>query len=394
MPIWQSECTKPHQRGPILAFETSLVPAGVMISYWVDFGLSYAEPSQVAWRFPVALQLVFASFVLAFILLLPESPRWLVLKEQYEQATQVLSILHDASPTSEVVTEHLNAIRAAVHSDNAAGWKAVLSQGDLKNRTRTILAVGIQVMSQFTGINVLTFYATSIFQNEIGLSPFMSRILSGCLGTDSFISGMVSIAVIRNFPRRQVAMFNLTGMTFSMIVLAISRKFQGHAMGIVATVFMFVFKTFFALGFAQIPWIYPAEITPLTIRVQSNAMSTAANWVCVFAVVMIAPIAFQNIGWKTYLIFAVCNVAALVVVYLFYPETRNRSLEEIDLIFKASSGPFGAVKEARLLRPHFDHRGEPIISLEADIKGIEDRNDATAHIERAVKLPRREFRAR
>lgn len=372
MPVWQAECTKPHQRGPIMAFETSLVPAGVMISYWVDFGLSYAEPSQAAWRFPVAMQLVFAFFVMSLIFWLPESPRWLVLKDRRDEAAKVLSALYDTSDREEAISEQLNDIDAAIETENSTDWTAVFRQGLSKARTRTILAVSIQVMNQFCGINVMTFYATSVFQNEIGLSPFISRILSGFLGTTSFIAAMGSVALIKYFGRRQVLLLNLSGMAASMIALAVTEKAKGYVAGIVAAAFIFTFIAFFSLGFAQIPWIYAAEVTPLAVRVQANALSTATNWVCVFIVVMITPIAFNNIGWRTYLIFACCSVFSMVIVYFCFPETKDRSLEEIELIFDKSSGPFGAVKQAKVTQHHFNKKGETIKSLAADFQHIED----------------------
>ncbi|OGM42337.1 hypothetical protein ABOM_007873 [Aspergillus bombycis] len=359
VPVWQAECTKPHQRGPIMAIETSLVPAGVMVSYWVDFGLSYAEPSQAAWRFPIALQLLFAFFVMGFILWLPESPRWLVLKGQREEAAEVLGALYDVSDRDEAILQNLNAIDTAIEAEASTDWLAVFREGPARARTRTLMAISIQIMSQFSGINVITFYATSIFQNEIGLTPFVSQILSGCLGTAGFIAAMGSIPLIKYVGRRQVMLLNLCGMGASMIALAVTEKIKGYTTGIVAAVFVFTFMISFGLGFAQIPWIYPAEITPLATRVQANALSTATNWTSVFIVVMITPIALNSIGWRTYLIFACCSAFFMVIAYCCFPETRNRSLEEIELIFSESSGLFGAVQQARLTQHHFDNEGEP-----------------------------------
>lgn len=372
VPVWQAECSRPHQRGPIMAFETSLVPAGVMMSYWIDFGLSYADPNQAAWRFPIALQLVFAIFVMSLIFWLPESPRWLVLKGRRDEAAEVLAALYDASNQNGAVLEDLNAIDVAIEAETSTGPTAVIQEGRTRARTRTMMAVGIQIMSQFSGTNVVNFYATSIFQNEIGLSPFISRILSGCLGTVSFLVAMGSIVLIKHVGRRRILLLDLFGMCASMIALAVTQKVDGYESGIAAAIFVFIFIIFFSLGFAQIPWIYPAEITPLTTRVQANALSTATNWISVFIVVMITPIAFNNIGWRTYLIFACCNAFAMVVVYLCFPETRNRSLEEIELIFGDSSGPFGAVKQAKITPCHFGKTGEPIKSVAADVQHIEN----------------------
>lgn len=374
MPVWQAECTKPNQRGPIMAFSTSLVPGGVMVSYWVDFGFSYAEPTQAAWRVPVALQLIFAIFVMCLIFWLPESPRWLALKGRREEAANVLCALYDVSETDEAIFEQLGAIDAAIETENSTTWTAAFENGSSKARTRTLLAVAIQIMNQFCGTNVVNFYATSIFQNEIGLSPFLAQILSGCLGTVSFLAAMVSVGLIKYLGRRQVLLLNLGGMAASMIGLAVTGQIGGYTAGIVASVFVFTFIVFFSIGFAQVPWIYAAEVTPLVTRVQANALSTSTNWVCVFIVVMITPIAFNSIQWKTYLIFACCGVASMFVVYFCFPETKDRSLEEIELIFSDSSGPFGAVKQAKVTARHFDDKGRPVKGLVADFEHVENAN--------------------
>jgi MFS family permease len=98
VPTWQSETSKPHRRGQLVMIEGALITGGICISYWIDFGFSFLEPSSVSWRFPIAFQIVFALLILAFILELPESPRWLILKGKEDEAMQVLSALSDRSP--------------------------------------------------------------------------------------------------------------------------------------------------------------------------------------------------------------------------------------------------------------------------------------------------------
>jgi len=90
-------------------------------------------------------------------------------------------------------------------------------------------------------------------------------------------------------------------------------------------------------------WLYPAEIVPLKIRAPTNALATSGNWIFNFMVVMITPVAFETIGYQTYIIFAVINAFIFPTVYLFFPETRYRSLEEMDMIFKKSTNVFNVV---------------------------------------------------
>jgi hypothetical protein len=123
-------------------------------------------------------------------------------------------------------------------------------------------------------------------------------------------------------------------------------------------------------------WLYPAEIVPLKIRAPTNALATSGNWIFNFMVVMITPVAFATIGYQTYVIFAVINAAIVPIVYLFFPETRYRSLEEMDLIFKKSTNVFNVVpisiKEPFMYDKHGNKKQE---FLEA---GMNRRNGSVA----------------
>jgi len=251
-----------------------MVIAGVMISYWIDFGFSYLEPSSVAWRFPIAFQLVFSFFVLAMILLLPESPRWLILKDRPDDAVQVISALYDLPASDPLVADQLRAIHAIHHADAQTGMKDMFRQGPLKNRTRTLLAMSVQIISQVSGINIITYYAATIYQNEIGLTPLVSRILAAGNGTQYFVASLFSIPLVRYMNRRPLLMLCCTGQGCTMVLLAIMTSIGGTGPGIAAAAFLFVFNTFFGIGSAQLSWTYPAEITPLATRTQANGLST------------------------------------------------------------------------------------------------------------------------
>lgn len=118
-----------------------------------------------------------------------------------------------------------------------------------------------------------------------------------------------------------------------MAILAGTVSKGGFACGIVATVMLFLFNFFFAVGLLAIPWLLPAEYAPLAIRTKAAALSTASNWIFTFLVVMITPVSINNINWRTYIYFAVFNVAFLPLIWFFYPEVRNLSLEQVDRLF-------------------------------------------------------------
>jgi len=153
----------------------------------------------------------------------------------------------------------------------------------------------------------------------------------------------------------------------SMAVLAGATSHTSTTTGIVAAVFLFVFNSFFAVGWLGMTWLYPAEITPLSIRAPANAISTTGNWIWNFMVVMVTPVAFNSIGYKTYVVFAVINAFMVPCVYFFYPETAGRSLEEMDDIFHqvhGFKGIFTVVKVAREMPRRYGKKGELLINYD------------------------------
>jgi sugar porter (SP) family MFS transporter len=304
VPTWQSECSKSHRRGQLVMVEGALITGGIMISYWIDFALSFVNGS-VAWRFPIAFQLIFAIIILAFILELPESPRWLILRGREDEALHVLSHLSDLPSDDPYIRSEFAAIKDTVIEMKQGSFADLFKMGEDRNFHRVVLAYVNQVFQQISGINLITYYAATIYEREIKLDPLLSRILAACNGTEYFLASWIAVFLVEKVGRRKLMVFGAVGMSGSMAILAGMTHLGGSGPGIVAAAFLFIFNTFFAIGWLGMTWLYPAEIVPLKIRAPSNALSTSANWAFNFMVVMITPVAFSSIGYKTYIIFAV-----------------------------------------------------------------------------------------
>ncbi|EXJ91913.1 hypothetical protein A1O3_00463 [Capronia epimyces CBS 606.96] len=340
IPVWHSELMKPTSRGKGLSIELAINIFGVMLSYWVDYGMSYVT-SEAQFRFPIGFQIVFALITIALMLVLPESPRWLIAHGRSQEARNILWRLQgdvtSISPNNPIIDTELREIEHALNEEReAAGstsFLALFKSSPQRFRRRTLLGIGGQFMQQLSGINLITYYAPVIFQTSVGMSHNLSMLLAGFNGVAYFLSSLIPIWCLDRLGRRKLMLFACAGQAACMAILAGTVSNGNHASGIVASVMLFVFNFFFAVGLLAIPWCLPAEYAPLAIRTKAAALASASNWIFTFLVVEITPVSINNIGWRTYIYFAVFNAAFLPIIWLFYPETRNLSLEQIDKLF-------------------------------------------------------------
>lgn len=362
VPTWQSETSSSHKRGKLVMIEGALITCGVMISYWVDLGFSFA-PGSVAWRFPIAFQLFFCLFILAFVWNLPESPRWLILKGHHDEAKQVIAAIADLDINDDFVANEYRMIKGTVEEMSKGSFKDLFATNENRNLHRTFLAYLNQVFQQISGINLITYYAAVIYSG-LGMSSFMSRLLAALNGTEYFLASWPAVWLVERVGRRKLMLFGATGQAVTMALSAGVNSRSEPAFQITGVVLLFVFNTFFAIGWLGMTWLYPAEIVPLRIRAPANALSTSANWIFNFLVVMITPVAFNTIKYHTYTIFAVINAIMVPSVYFLFPETAYRSLEEMDTIFRKVhgwQGLFTVVKQAEIEPRRYGKNGELLI---------------------------------
>jgi MFS family permease len=210
------------------------------------------------------------------------------------------------------------------------------------------------------------------------MSPFLARLLAALNGTEYFLASWPAVFLVERVGRRKLMLFGAVGQAATMAILAGVNSVKTPPFQIAGVVFLFVFNTFFAIGWLGMTWLYPAEITPLRIRAPANALSTSSNWIFNFLVVMITPVAFNSIDYQTYTIFAIINAIMVPSVYFFFPETAYRSLEEMDSIFHKVHGLKGAltvVHQAKIEPRRYGKHGEILI----DFEHVDDKATAVHH---------------
>ncbi|KAE8354339.1 general substrate transporter [Aspergillus coremiiformis] len=336
IPTYQAECSRTSNRGLLICIEGSTVAIGTLISYWVDFGASYGSPD-LTWRFPIAFQCLFGLVIIFGLMVLPESPRWLFTQERYEEGERVIAALmgkpiedHDVQLQKQII---LDSIRASGMAAKSTPMSAVFTGGKTQHCRRMLLGASSQFFQQIGGCNAVIYYLPVLFKQSLNQTQFMSMILGGVNMIVYSIFACLSWVLIQKVGRRKLFLYGSFGQSASMVIIFAClipnrpEPAKGAAFG------LFTFIATFGATWLPLPWLYPAEISPLKTRGKANAISTCTNWLFNFLIVMVTPIMVRNIKWGTYLFFAVVNACFIPVIYIFYPETSGRSLEEIDLIF-------------------------------------------------------------
>lgn len=340
IPTWQAECSKSHNRGLLICIEASTIAFGTVIAYWIDFGLSYVDNS-VSWRVPIALQMIFAVCLVIGVLLLPESPRWLISQGFDDEGQRVVAALAASPYDSEktlLETRVIHETLAAMEGTQKTG--DLLTNGKTQHFRRMLLGASSQFFQQIGGCNAVIYFAPVIYENYIGLDHQLSLILGGVNATVYALSAFFSYPMVETVGRRNMFLWGSVGQAGSMFLASfclIPYNLGGDTENKVlygAVVGLFLFLISFGCTWLELPWLYPAEISPLRTRTQANAVSTMTNWLWNFSVVMWTPPMLNSIGgFGTFLFFGIINVLFVPIIYVFYPETKGRSLEELDVIF-------------------------------------------------------------
>ncbi|KAJ4290580.1 hypothetical protein N0V90_010797 [Kalmusia sp. IMI 367209] len=320
VPMYQSELCKREWRGRVVSWEIWFIGIGICLAYWIDYGFSFL-PGSVAWRCPIAIQLVFAIMVVFLVWGLPESPRWLCKRGRTEEAREVLCAVFNLDNNDPYVVSEMDAIRAAISIETGEGAQKIsglFKKDILQTRRRVLLAWFGLFMNQWSGINLVVYYMPTVLVENVGMTSQRAILIAGFVELMFPVGNTLPALALDKMGRRP-----------TMMLLSIGTEACASA----SIAFFFLYMLIFGATVNVVPWVWGPEILPLEARARGTAISVSSHWMWNFVIVMITPVLINRIGWKTYLIF-MCLLAAFVpIVYFCYPETSNLSLEEVDNLF-------------------------------------------------------------
>ncbi|KAF2014992.1 general substrate transporter [Aaosphaeria arxii CBS 175.79] len=337
-------------RGGLAAMYNANTMLGVALGYWINFGSIEHIPrtKNAQWQVPMGVQALPGILLVAGLLLIPESPRWLVARNRIEEAQLSLTRLRSLPIDHEFVRDEFNEIQdtATAEAELNAGrsWAITREIWTPTIRKRLILVMAIQVFFQFSGGNIITYYNTSIL-TSIGLKSQQANYLfSGIYGLVKFLTVcLYSGFLIDRFGRRPM-LFTGSAMligclTYLAAYLALANP-AAHASnspaasGWVAVVAIYIFAIGYAFSWATIPWIINAEVFPTKIRATCMSICITWQYLINFALTRAQPNMVVTIHpWGPFALFACVTAVATVYCYFCLPETKGLSMEHMDQLF-------------------------------------------------------------
>jgi MFS transporter, SP family, galactose:H+ symporter len=321
-PLYISEVAPVNIRGALVFLNQLAITIGILCAYIVDYAfVSVPE----GWRWMLGLSAIPAAVLWIGMAFMPESPRWLVCKDREPEARRILQRLRGDA----CIRQELAEIQEC-RQNGTAGW------GELfQPRLRLVLVIGLALalMQQVTGINTVIYYAPSILESAGFRSASLSILGTMGIGLINVLATVVSVFLVDRLGRRPLLLTGLVGMAISMslIGLAFASPAMAHSLGWLTVGGLMLYVTSFAISLGPIFWLIIAEIYPLTLRARAMSLATAASWVANLLVSMTFLSLVEGIGHAaTFWLFGSICVVSWFFVYAQVPETKGRSLEELE----------------------------------------------------------------
>ena len=322
-PMYISEISPAAQRGRLVSFNQLAIVIGILLAFVSNALL--VDTGENNWRWMLAVMGMPALLFFVFLFFAPESPRWLVQKGFSEQALVILGKINGSSAAG----EELKTIEASIAEEKDRGsFREVFSPS-----LRPVLLIGVFlcVFSQITGINSIMYYAPVIFQS-IGAGAGNAVFQTAIIGGGNLIFTFVAIALVDRLGRKPLLIGGVTGMIVSLTSIA-AAFYMKRTEGYIILVLILMYIASFSASVGAVTWVIVSEIFPNKLRSKAMSVSIVSLWLANFALILVFPMMLNRLGGATSFLFfdAMCVLLLLFVIFKL-PETKGKSLEELEKI--------------------------------------------------------------
>ena len=319
-PIYISEVSPADRRGRLVGLFQFNVVLGILISYLSNYLISQGGES--SWRWMLGVQAFPSLLFIVLIYFIPESPRWLILKKG--ATAKALEILRVINP--------LNCEQELVSIQNSDIHSKVNSSGNLFSGQYTkpvLLAMFFAFFNQVSGINAIIYYAPRIFEMA-GLGAHSSLLSTVGIGLVNFIFTLVGINIIDKVGRKTLMIVGSMGLIGSLFLVAYTFH-SGNLNGFAIPLYMMTFIAFFAFSQGAVIWVFISEIFPNQVRAKGQTLGSSTHWIMAAIIAFSFPYLAESLGGAvTFSFFGTMMILQFIFVWRFMPETKGRSLEQIE----------------------------------------------------------------
>ena len=322
-PMYIAELAPAKQRGTLVSLNQLAIVVGILVAFFsnwllVDTGINN-------WRWMLLVMAAPAVLLFFSLFLVPESPRWLVARQRNEEALRVLS----KTSGEELAQSELKAIEETLRDQDESEYRDLLTP-----KIKPLLFIGIilAVFQQITGINTIMYYAPKIFAN-VGQSNNLALLQTIAIGGTNLVFTLVAMVLIDRSGRKMLILIGSAGMTVMLGCLSVL-YFLDMTSGIWILMLILGYIAFFAASLGPALWVVAAELFPNRLRSKGMSIAIVALWVACTIVTIAFPIMLEKLsGGITFMIFALICLANLVYVWKYVPETKGKTLEELEKAF-------------------------------------------------------------
>ncbi len=324
-PMYIGEIAPADIRGRLVSFNQFAIIFGMLVVYFVNWGIANGQSIEwinaIGWRRMFASEAIPAALFGILVLFVPETPRYLALTNRNEKA---LNVLNKIMGSKEKASEILSEIKETVTENK----KAKLF---FYGKTVIIIGILLSVFQQFVGINVALYYAPRIFES-MGAAKDASMLQTIIMGLVNVIFTVVAILTVDKWGRKPLLIIGSIGMAIGMF--AISALAYNEVIGISTLVFIIIYTASFMMSWGPICWVLISEIFPNKIRGQAVAIAVAAQWAANYFISSTYPPMMDFSSAMTYGFYGTMAVLSAIFVWKFVPETKGKTLEEVEKLWK------------------------------------------------------------
>jgi MFS transporter, SP family, xylose:H+ symportor len=329
VPMYIGEIAPAGIRGRLVSFNQFAIIFGMLVVYFVNWGISNGQSldwiNDVGWRYMFASEAIPALLFIVFLFFVPETPRYLSLKNKDESALSILTKINGPSAAKSILRDIKESVNVSSEKLSTFAY----------GKTLIIIGILLSVFQQFVGINVALYYAPRIFES-MGAAKDASMLQTIVMGLVNVIFTVVAIVTVDRWGRKPLLIAGSIGMALGMF--GVSGLAFSNIIGVSTLVFIIIYTASFMMSWGPICWVLISEIFPNRIRGQAVAIAVAAQWAANYLVSSTYPMMMEFSGGMTYGIYGVMSVLSALFVWKFVPETKGKSLEQMEELWKMPEG--------------------------------------------------------